>query len=79
MYPTFINRSNQNFISVDLPDTDNTNCSIEVMDYSGRLLSKYNFEDSQKMKIPVSNLSKGLHIVKVKRKTLVNSFKIFIE
>ena len=79
VYPTFINRSNQNFISVDLPDTDNTNCSIEVMDYSGRLLSKYNFEDSQKMKIPVSNLSKGLHIVKVKRKTLVNSFKIFIE
>ena len=31
------------------------------------------------MKIPVNNLSKGLHVVKVKRKTSVNSFKILIE
>ena len=79
IYPTSVNRSNQNFIYAELPGKDNTDCSVEVLDYSGRLVSKYNFKGCQKMKIPVNNLSKGLHVVKVKRKTSVNSFKILIE
>jgi arylsulfatase A-like enzyme len=79
VYPTFVDRDIQNYITIAMPDSNSDSFSVEVMDYSGRLLSTDKFNTQSKVNILLDQFSKGLHYIKVKQKGTVQSFKVILK
>ena len=79
VYPTFVDRDIQNYITIAMPDSNSDSFSVEVMDYSGRLLSTDKFNTQSKVNILLDQFSKGLHYIKVKQKGTLQSFKVMLK